>query len=129
MERKRNVFTSDQRERLHPPLHKATVDKQVSLLWSLVKMSRLHCITPWQGRKPSVLSEELLLAQKREEKTYVFVPPFFGQKNGGERGIRTLGELPHTTFPMWRLRPLDHLSAMFRFNNIAPFFCFSRALS
>ena len=49
------------------------------------------------------------------------------QKNGGERGIRTLGELPHTTFPMWRLRPLDHLSAMFRFNNIAPIFCFSRA--
>ena len=43
-------------------------------------MSRLHCITPWQGRKPSVLSEELLLAQKREEKTYVFVPPFFWQK-------------------------------------------------
>ena len=41
-------------------------------------MSRLHFITPWQGRKPSVLSEELLLAQKREEKTYVFVPPFFG---------------------------------------------------
>jgi len=26
------------------------------------------------------LSEELLLAQKREEKTYVFVPPFFLQK-------------------------------------------------
>ena len=35
--------------------------------WNLVKMSRLHCITPWQGRKPSVLSEELLLAQKRED--------------------------------------------------------------
>ena len=34
----------------------------------------------------------------------------FEQKNGGERGIRTLGEFPHTTFPMWRLRPLDHLS-------------------
>ena len=34
----------------------------------------------------------------------------FEHKNGGERGIRTLGELPHTTFPMWRLRPLDHLS-------------------
>ena len=33
-----------------------------------------------------------------------------GKKNGGERGIRTLGEFPHTTFPMWRLRPLDHLS-------------------
>ena len=29
---------------------------------ALVKMSRLHCITPWQGRKPAVLSEELLLA-------------------------------------------------------------------
>jgi len=26
-------------------------------------------ITPRQGRKPAVLSEELLLAQKREEKT------------------------------------------------------------
>ena len=36
---------------------------------------------------------------------------FFGKKNGGERGIRTLGTLQYTTFPMWRLRPLDHLSA------------------
>ena len=54
-------------------------------------MSRLHFITPWQGRKPAVLSEELLLAQKREEKTYVFVRHFFAKKNGGERGIRTLG--------------------------------------
>ena len=52
-------------------------------------MSRLHCITPWQERKPSVLSEELLLAQKREEKTYVFVRHFFGQKNGGLTGTRT----------------------------------------
>ena len=43
-------------------------------------MSRLHCITPWQGRKPSVLSEELLFAQKREEKTYVFVRHFFDKK-------------------------------------------------
>ncbi|MBQ8753935.1 MAG: hypothetical protein IJZ19_02785, partial [Lentisphaeria bacterium] len=42
-------FTSEQSERLH---------KQGLL--ELVKMSRLHCITPWQGRKPSVLSEELL---------------------------------------------------------------------
>ena len=33
-----DLFTNDQRERLHPPSHKATVDKQVSLLWSLVKM-------------------------------------------------------------------------------------------
>jgi len=57
MERKRNGFTSDHRERLH---------KQG--FWNLVKMSRLHCITPWQGRKPAVLSEELLLAQKREVK-------------------------------------------------------------
>ena len=32
MKRKRNVFTSDQRERLHPPSHKATVDKQARLL-------------------------------------------------------------------------------------------------
>jgi len=55
-------------ERLHPPsLCELWRDKQVSLLWNLVKMSRLHCITPWQGRKPSVLSEELLLAQKRED--------------------------------------------------------------
>ena len=30
--------------------------------------------------------------------------------NGGESGIRTHVELPLTTFPMWRLRPLDHLS-------------------
>ena len=52
----------------------------------------------------------------------------FEHKNGGERGIRTLGELPHTTFPMWRLRPLDHLSAMFRFDNIAFVFCFFKAV-
>ena len=44
------------------------------------------------------------------------------QKNGGERGIRTLGTLRYTTFPMWRLRPLDHLSAVQRFNNIAQVF-------
>ena len=43
-------------------------------------MSRLHFITPWQGRKPSVLSEELLLAQKREKNTYVFVRHFFAKK-------------------------------------------------
>ena len=36
----------------------------------------------------------------------------FERKNGGERGIRTLGTLQYTTFPMWRLRPLDHLSAL-----------------
>ena len=107
-----DLFTSDHRERLHPPSHKATVDKQARLLWSLVKMSRLHCITPWQGRKPSVLSEELLLAQKREEKTYVFVPPFFCKKNGGRRGIRTLGELPLGGFQDRCLKPLDHSSAM-----------------
>jgi hypothetical protein len=28
-------------------------------------MSRLHCITPWQGGKPSVLSEVALRAVKR----------------------------------------------------------------
>ena len=41
-------------------------------------MSRLHCITPWQGRKPSVLSEERL--SPREEKPCGFVPPFFCKK-------------------------------------------------
>ena len=45
-----------------------------------VKMSRLHCITPWQGRKPLFLSEELLLAQKREEKTYGDLRHFFEQQ-------------------------------------------------
>ena len=100
---------NDQRERLHPPSHKATVDRQVRLFWYLVKMSRLHFITPRQGRKPSVLSEELLLAQKREEKTYGDLRHFFwavqqcfhgiafisfrlsrilGKKNGGERVSR-----------------------------------------
>jgi hypothetical protein len=68
-------------KRLHPPSLKLWRDKQVSLLWSLVKMSRLHCITPWQGRKPSVLSEERL--SPREEKTYGDLRHFFGQKNGG----------------------------------------------
>ena len=44
----------------------------------------------------------------------------FEHKNGGERGIRTLGTLQYTTFPMWRLRPLDHLSANYAFSyNIA----------
>ena len=76
VERKLNVFTSDHRERLHPPsLCELWRDKQARLLWSLVKMSRLHCITPWQGRKPMVLSEERL--SPREEKTCVFVRHFF----------------------------------------------------
>ena len=56
---------------------------------SMVKMSRLHCITPWQGRKPSVLSEELLLTQKREEKTCVFVPPS-KMKSRSTSGLRFL---------------------------------------
>ena len=74
-----DLFTSDHRERLHPPsLCELWRDKQVSLLWSSVKMSRLHCITPWQGRKPSVLSEERL--SPREEKTSVFVRHFFYKK-------------------------------------------------
>ena len=47
----------------------------------------------------------------------------FEHKNGGERGIRTLGGLHLTTFPMWRLRPLDHLSACYCvFYNIARIF-------
>ena len=44
----------------------------------------------------------------------------FEHKNGGERGIRTLGTLQYTAFPMRRLRPLDQLSAYYKlFNNIA----------
>ena len=35
----------------------------------------------------------------------------FERKNGGERGIRTLGTFRYTAFPMRRLRPLNHLSA------------------
>ena len=63
-------------KRLHPPsLCELWRDKQARLLGNLVKMSRLHCITPWQGRKPMVLSEERL--SPREEKTYVFVRHFF----------------------------------------------------
>ena len=34
---------------------------------SSVKMSRLHCITPWQGRKTSVLSEVALRAVKKSD--------------------------------------------------------------
>ena len=44
----------------------------------------------------------------------------FEHKNGGERGIRTLGTLRYTAFPMRRLRPLDQLSVYYRlFYNIA----------
>ena len=66
-------------------------------------MSRLHFITPWQGRKPSVLSEELLLAQKREEKTYVFVPPFFGfSKMLLEDCLHFIQAIPHFWQKKWR---------------------------
>ena len=37
---------------------------------------------------------------------------FFGQKNGGRRGIRTLGELPLGGFQDRCLKPLDHSSAL-----------------
>ena len=37
---------------------------------------------------------------------------FFGKKNGGRRGIRTLGELPLGGFQDRCLKPLDHSSAM-----------------
>src|SRR6267142_4057455 len=33
------------------------------------------------------------------------------QSSGGERGIRTLGTLRHTRFPIVLLRPLGHLSS------------------
>ena len=45
----------------------------------------------------------------------------FEHKNGGERGIRTLGTLRYTAFPMRRLRPLDQLSAFYKaYFKIAP---------
>ena len=37
--------------------------------------------------------------------------PHFCKKNGGERGIRTLGQLPVVGFQDRCLKPLDHLSA------------------
>ena len=37
-----------------------------------VKMSRLHCITPWQGRKPSVLSEVVLRTVKIPDNIQLF---------------------------------------------------------
>ena len=46
-------------------------------------------------RKPSVLSEELLLAQKREEKTYVFVRHFLGKKMAAGNFISTRHSEPH----------------------------------
>ena len=43
---------------------------------------------------------------------YIFCPPLGNeQKNGGERGIRTLGELPLGGFQDRCLKPLDHFSA------------------
>ena len=50
-------------------------------------------------------------ASHSEEKTYVFVRHFFGKKNGGERGIRTLGQLPVAGLANLCFRPLSHLSA------------------
>ena len=68
-------------------------------------------------RKPSVLSEELLLAQKREEKTYVFIPPFFWQKkwrrerdsNPRYLAVHHISNVaPSTTRPSLRLKQLKH---------------------
>ena len=81
-----------------------------------------------------LLSEERL--SPREVKTCVFVPPFFLlfknalmglpsfhsgypaflQKNGGKRGIRTLGSLRPGGFQDRCLKPLDHLSVLFLTN-------------
>ena len=33
---------------------------------------------------------------------------------GGEKGIRTLGELPHTDFPGLPIKPLSHLSIYYK---------------
>ena len=54
---------------------------------------------------------------------------FFGKKNGGERGIRTLGTLRYTAFPMRRLRPLNHLSAVGVFIRYHAFSVFSSLFS
>ena len=49
----KNILTCDSKNtaRAAQTSHKATADKQARLLGCLVKMSRLHFITPWQGRK------------------------------------------------------------------------------
>ena len=56
-----------------------------------------------------LLSEVVLRTVKRRLASSFAI--FFAKKNGGERGIRTLGTLRYTAFPMRRLRPLDQLSA------------------
>ena len=63
-------------------------------------------------KKLCFLSEVALRAVKRRLTSSFAI--FFGKKNGGERGIRTLGTLQYTAFPMRRLRPLDHLSAYYK---------------
>ena len=108
--------------------------------------SKSQLAIPWRAASPREDVKLSLTAQWREDLRlrspffllskmllwdclhFIQAIPHFCKKNGGGRGIRTLGELPHTTFPMWRLRPLDHLSAMFRFDNIAPVFCFFKAV-
>ena len=63
-----------------------------------MKRSRLHCITPRQGRKNFVfLSEERL--SPREVKPCGFVRHFFckKKKNGGERGNRRRSEATTST--------------------------------
>ena len=41
---------------------------------------------------------------------FVAMCRMFAGQDGGERGIRTPGELPHTRFPVVHLQPLGHLS-------------------
>ena len=70
--------------------------------------------------KPQEKSEEEKSEERREQKekphfraTFLF---------GGELGIRTLGEFPHTAFRVLHLRPLGQLSMYER--QIAPPFCY-----
>ena len=68
-----------------------------------------------------LLSEERL--SPREEKPCGFVRHCFanlGKKNGGERGIRTLGQLPVAGLANLCFRPLSHLSAYGEFLQSSP---------
>ena len=62
-------------------------------------MSLLFCLTCLSRRSPQGVDGRLR-------------SPFFGKKNGGRRGIRTLGELPLGGFQDRCLKPLDHSSAL-----------------
>ena len=71
-------------------------------------------------RKPQRKNEKLNSKFTCDLEFYYFYSDFLtllgkkGKKNGGERGIRTLGELPLGGFQDRCLKPLDHFSASFK---------------